>query len=98
MIRCWSVPHLAVSRRFSSKKQHLPLEMSPFGYYYIITNPRITTPSSSTGVSMRLHLRTRVEVDATVLGGIVGGVSSLVVEAAKERRAHDDAWRDLESK
>jgi hypothetical protein len=31
---------------------------------------------------MRLHLRTRVEVDATVLGGIVGGVSSLVVEEA----------------
>ena len=34
VLRCWSVPHLAVSRRFSSKKQHLPLEMSPFGYYY----------------------------------------------------------------
>jgi hypothetical protein len=48
-----------------------------------ITNPSITTSSSSTGVpAMRLHLRTRVEVDATVLGGIVGGVSSLVVEEA----------------
>ena len=36
---------------------------------------------------MRLHLRTRVEVDATVLGGIVGGVSSLVVERGKKRGA-----------
>ena len=36
---------------------------------------------------MRLHLRTRVEVDATVLGGIVGGVSSLIVEKGKKRGA-----------
>lgn len=78
--RCLSVPHSTVSKRFSSKNQHLPLEMSPNA---TITNPSITTSSSSTGVpAMRLHLRTRVEVDATVLGGIVGGVSSLVVEEA----------------
>ena len=68
MVRCLSVPHSTVSERFSSENQHLPLEMSPNA-----TIACIYSTSCTGAPAMRPNRLTRVEVGATVLGGVVEG-------------------------